>query len=156
MIVIGYQGIGKSSLAGRANGCIDLESGNFWHNGVRPDDWYIYYCNIAQHLSKQGFTVFTSSHEVVRNYLKENCKKEEVYLVFPSIELKDEWIQKLKDRYKQTGLEKDYKALKNAEDRYEENIEELKNSGFAYYEIDSMDYNLKNILVGILSDMMHK
>lgn len=155
MIVIGYQGIGKSSLAGRDSGCIDLESGNFWHDGVRPDDWYIYYCNIAEHLSKQGFTVFTSSHEVVRNYLKENCK-EDVYVIFPSLALKDEWIKKLKDRYRQTGLDKDYKALKNAEDRYEENIEELKNSGFTYCEIDSMDYNLKNILVDILSDMMCK
>ena len=29
MIVIGYQGIGKSTL----KGYIDLESGNFWYNG---------------------------------------------------------------------------------------------------------------------------
>ena len=67
-------------------------------------------------------------------------------MVFPSIELKDEWIQKLRDRYKQTGLDKDYKALKNAEDRYEENIKELEKSGFAYCEIDSMDYNLKKYI----------
>lgn len=149
MIVIGYQGIGKSSLAGRANGYIDLESGNFWHDGVRPDDWYIYYCNIAEHLSKQGFIVFTSSHEVVRNYLKENCK-EDIYVVFPILELKDEWIKKLENRYKQTGLVKDFKAWKNAEDRYEENIEELKNSGIYYFEIGSMNYNLRFIL-----SMMH-
>ena len=39
MIYVGYQGIGKSSIAGKHN-CIDLESGNFWDNGVRADNWY--------------------------------------------------------------------------------------------------------------------
>ena len=51
MIVIGYQGIGKSSLAGRNNIFIDLESGNFWVDGKRADDWYKPYCQIAEHLS---------------------------------------------------------------------------------------------------------
>ena len=75
MIIIGYQGIGKSTLAGK-NKCIDLESGNFWfydletYQKVRHNDWYIPYCNIANHLSEQGYIVFTSSHEVVRNELK--------------------------------------------------------------------------------------
>ena len=40
MIIIGYQGIGKSTLAGH-NSVIDLESGNFWNDGKRIDDWYI-------------------------------------------------------------------------------------------------------------------
>ena len=72
MIIIGYQGIGKSSVSGADSGCIDLESSNFWNEGVRADDWYIYYCNIALDLSKQGFTVFTSSHKEVREYLLEH------------------------------------------------------------------------------------
>lgn len=97
MIIIGYQGIGKSTLAGK-NKCIDLESGNFWfydletYQKVRHNDWYVPYCNIANHLSEQGYTVFTSSHEVVRNELKKS--KEDVFIIYPSIELKDEWIKK--------------------------------------------------------------
>ena len=81
MIIVGYQGIGKSSLAGVGN-CIDLESSNFWINGKRDPEWYKPYCKIADHLSKQGYTVFTSSHEVVRRELM-FCTDEPVYVVFP-------------------------------------------------------------------------
>lgn len=149
MIIIGYQGIGKSTLAGK-NKCIDLESGNFWfydletYQKVRHNDWYIPYCNIANHLSEQGYIVFTSSHEVVREELKKS--KEKIYVVFPSIKLKDKWIEKLEDRYNQTGLDKDYKALMNAKDRYEENISELRKCGLSVFEILDMDYSLDEIV----------
>ena len=148
MIIIGYQGIGKSSLSGRYN-CIDLESGNFWKDGSRIEDWYYYYCNIAIHLSQQGYTVFTSSHKEVREELKRrilnNEMNEEVINIVPHTSLKEEWIRKLKVRYELSGLEKDYKAWKNAEDRYEENINEIGNSFNTYY-IMSMDYSLIGII----------
>ena len=143
MIIIGYQGIGKSTLAGK-NNCIDLESGNFWVDGKRADDWYIPYCQIANHLSEQGYTVFVSSHEVVRNELKKSDQK--VYVVCPHLYLKDEWITKLKERYEATGLEKDFKAWKNAEDRYDENIKEILGSGFDSYCIHNMNYELEDII----------
>lgn len=144
MIIIGYQGIGKSTFAGKHN-YIDLESGNFWHNGIRPDDWYVFYCQIAEHLSQQGYTVFVSSHEVVRNHLKK-YSKEKLYIICPSVELKNEWIDKLKKRFKSSKLEKDYKAWMNAKDRYNENIKELIESGINCVLINSMDYNLKEII----------
>ena len=143
MIIIGYQGIGKSTLAGK-DGCIDLESGNFWVDNKRSEDWYKPYCQIANHLSEQGYTVFTSSHEVVRKELEQS--KEKVFVVFPSIHLKDEWVNKLRERYEITGLEKDYKAFANAEDRYKENIPELMMSNFKSYEINDMNYDLKTII----------
>ena len=143
MIVIGYQGIGKSSLAGKHN-CIDLESGNFWIDGKRAEDWYKPYCQIANHLSEQGYTVFTSSHEVVRNELKKS--KEKVFVVYPAVGISDKWTKKLQDRYEATKLEKDFKAWKNAEDRYVENILELMGSGFEFYSINDMDYNLEDIV----------
>lgn len=123
MIVIGYQGIGKSSLAGRDHKYIDLESSNFWVDGKRAEDWYKPYCNIAEHLSKQGYIVFTSSHEVVRNRLAEST--EPVVVVYPAPELKNMWIDKLENRYRDTRSEKDYKAMMNAKDRYLDNIQEL-------------------------------
>ena len=144
MIIIGYQGIGKSTLAGVEN-YIDLESGNFWHNGVRPDNWYVFYCKIAEHLSQQGYNVFVSSHEVVRNRLKK-YSKEDLYIVHPSIELKEKWIEKLHNRFETTKLDKDYKAWMNAEDRYVENINELKNSGISCIEITDMKYSLEEMI----------
>ena len=70
MIYCGYQGIGKSTLGGKFN-IIDLESGNFWVNNVRVNEWYAIYANMAQHLSNQGFIVFTASHKIFRDYLND-------------------------------------------------------------------------------------
>ena len=142
MIIIGYQGIGKSTLAGCYN-CIDLESGNFWIDGKRDENWYIPYCNIAEHLSKQGFNVFTSSHQVVRDRLANS--EEKVFCVFPSLALREEWISKLHLRYEATKLEKDYKAYMNAVDRYSENIKELADFKHTWV-IHSMDYDLLEIV----------
>ena len=68
LVIIGYQGIGKSSLAGW-NKCIDLESGNFFVGNKRADDWYIPYCQTALNIANQGYTVFVSSHKEVREFL---------------------------------------------------------------------------------------
>ena len=143
MIISGYQGIGKSTLAGK-NNCIDLESGNFWVDGKRADDWYKPYCQIANHLSQQGYTVFVSSHEVVRKELEKS--KEPVYVIFPAIDLKDKWIKKLEDRYNNTKLDKDYRALMNAKDRYKENITELMRGNLKFYEITRINYHLDDII----------
>lgn len=141
MIVIGYQGIGKSTLASRDICYIDLESGNFWVDGKRDPEWYKPYCQIAEHLSQQGYIVLTSSHEVVRERLKNST--EEVFMVYPAAELKDEWISKLESRYAKSGLEKDYKALMNAKDRYAENIQELENCDIPYkIVLKDIDYDL--------------
>jgi hypothetical protein len=146
MIVIGYQGIGKSTLAGRERRYIDLESGNFWVDGKRAEDWYKPYCQIAEHLSQQGYTVFVSSHEVVRKQ-PENTG-ETVVVVYPAINSRDYWVDKLHQRYMDSGLEKDWKALKNAEERFNENIRDLEESAFAYkLTIEKPDYDLEAMLV---------
>lgn len=144
MIILGYQGIGKSTLSNANTMCIDLESGNFWVDGKRADDWYKPYCQIANHLSEQGYTVFVSSHEVVRRELEKS--KEKVVIICPSIGLKDKWIEKLENRYAISHLDKDYKAYMNAKDRYVENITELISSPFVCYQIQDMNYRLQRIV----------
>lgn len=152
MIIVGYQGIGKSTLAKNGNGFIDLESSNFFVNGVRQNDWYIPYCNIAMNLSEQGYTVFVSSHECVRNYLSFHADQARLVIVCPSLRLKDQWIEKLEKRYQDTGLVKDYKAMMNAKDRYEENIKELMNTvGFEVLQIDTMDYKLSDVIAAFIA-----
>lgn len=156
MIVIGYQGIGKSTLAGRERRFIDLESSNFWINGARAYDWYKPYCKIAEHLSSQGYIVFTSSHEVVRKELLDT--KKNLVVCFPSLELKEDWINKLEKRYKQTQLEKDYKAFMNAKDRYEENIKELErycdlSPRIIKMKITNLSYDLEASIIHLLNTM---
>ena len=159
MIVIGYQGIGKSSLSKVNNKYIDLESGNFWVNGKRAEDWYIPYCNIAQDLSSQGHIVFTSSHDVVRKCFIENLDRtEKVIVVAPSKDLKEQWIEKLKQRYESTNLEKDYKAYMNAADRYSENISELLSDSISLdgnIIITHMEYDLEG-LIEVLEENFRK
>ena len=67
MIYVGYQGIGKSTLANKDLKYIDLESSNTFIDGERPKRWEAMYVNFAVCLSKQGYNVFISSHKVVRN-----------------------------------------------------------------------------------------
>lgn len=152
MIVIGYQGIGKSTLAVRDHRYIDLESGNFWVDGERADNWYKTYCNIAEHLSQQGYIVFVSSHEVVRRRLE--YSNELVVLVYPHEELRNAWIDKLNARYRETGLVKDYKALMNAAERYNENICELEaEENFdGKLVIRRMDYDLEATLIHFINE----
>ena len=66
--------------------------------------------------------------------------------MFPEPYLKDKWIEKLENRYKKTPSEKNYKALMNAKDRFEENVNEMRASGYLYYGISDMHYNLLDIV----------
>lgn len=146
MIVIGYQGIGKSSLAGRDRKFIDLESSNFWVDGKRAADWYKPYCQIAEHLSQQGYIVFVSSHEVVRKQLEGS--REVVVVCFPSPDLRPMWIDKLEERYMENRTEKNYKALMNAITCYDENIRDLENSNFSFkLMLKDIDYDLEASLI---------
>lgn len=161
MIITGYQGIGKTTLANNCDKVIDLESSCFTkHNengtSVKPDDWYVYYCQIAENLSRQGKIVFISSHSEVRNYLAAYTT-ETFCAIFPEQQLKQKWLERLKQRYTQTNDEKDKRALEHAEKYYNQDIArfyyESKNQGEygpQYYKeiriIDSMDYDLKKLV----------
>ena len=69
-----------------------------------------------------------------------------MYVIFPAIDLKDKWIKKLEDRYNNTKLDKDYRALMNAKDRYKENITELMQGNLKFYEITRINYHLDDII----------
>lgn len=95
MIIVGFPGIGKSSVTraydGDTNttGYIDLESSNF----VKDDNWVKEYCNLAIDLELQGYKVFVSSHKAVREYLTERQDIfQDIIEVFPLKELRTEWL----------------------------------------------------------------
>lgn len=154
MIIIGYQGIGKSTLCAKYKGkkYIDLESSNFWVRNLssgkkyRPDRWEEIYANMAADLSRQGYIVFTSSHATVRKAMLGTG--EHVACIVPDPDIKDKWLIKLEERHKSTLLEKDFKAWANAKERYKENIEEI----MADFEsshimmITGPDYDLEGLI----------
>lgn len=141
-IVIGYQGVGKSTMCRKHNDCIDLESSSFWFkdkngNPKRWDNWFDIYGNIAEHLSKQGNIVCIASHFAVRQRLKNTTEK--VYVVVPSLELRDRWVKRLYYRYLDTATEKDYKAWMNAGERYEQDIQAMMD--------DAKNYDWKLVVI---------
>lgn len=150
MIIIGYQGIGKTTLCNNPNTLlkyIDLESSSFFNDdGLRPENWYVYYCNVAEHLSKQGYSVFVSSHKVVRERLAKS--KEKVICVFPSQKIKDDWIKRLENRYNSSKSDKDYRAWQNALSVFDSNISDLKSDVFPCIEINTMNYDLRDLIIG--------
>lgn len=153
MIVIGYQGIGKSTISKSDPLCVDLKSADFFVAGVRDCDWYKPYCNIARSLSEQGKIVFVSSHKDVRDRLYFIGAKD-VVCVYPCEELKDKWIEKLKSRYEKSKTDEDCKAYANAKIRFSDNIKEIKEDaekyGFEKREIKQIDYKLKEIIEELL------
>lgn len=123
MIVMGYPGVGKTTLARfyHYNDYIDLETSNFYK---RPE-WYCDYCNVAEDLSSQGYIVLTGCHKEIRDRLI-RLSMEELCLIYPSIDLKEAWIKRLSDRAIKNGcVEKDLRALKRVEKKWEQDHEEL-------------------------------
>lgn len=116
MIIIGFPGIGKSTVSKSSDKYVDLESSCF--DKAANKLWYKDYCKTAIDLSNQGYVVFVSSHDKVREYFRAN-KVERVYAIFPHTSLKDEWIKRLSNRYNDTGKAKDDRALTYIIDNYE-------------------------------------
>ncbi len=158
MIIIGYQGIGKSTLcktSGLILRYIDLESSLMkdpMNNNKRWDNWAGIYCNVALSLSGQGYTVFVSSHKAVQDILAES--KDEVIAIYPSKQTKDEWIKKLLERYKKTGLKKDEIAWLDAKENFDSEIDILENSPFIKGTIFSMSYDLITVVEHAAYDLL--
>ena len=150
LIIIGYQGIGNSILnkIGHSTINIDFESSLFEVDGDRIDGWCIVYCRQAVYLAKQGFTVCVSPHKCVR---KELAKYDQdgfnIVTITPSHNLKEKWIEKLRQRYVCDPSEKNQAALKNAEDCYDDDIKEISSDpNFSHIYINSIYYDLPTII----------
>ena len=125
LIISGFQGIGKSTYARTHLKCVDLESSNF---DKTNKNWYKDYCKTALDLMSQGYTVFVSSHKVVRDYL---LRETPYYImVAPTLEQKEMFINRVKARYHEDPNPKNYRAYKAAEFDYDSYIVEIKNDKY--------------------------
>ena len=150
MIIIGYPGVGKTSLAGRYNQYIDLESSN-WNapDNTKPDNWWWSYGKVAEDLSRHGYRVFVSCHPSVQKYFEES--NEYVMLLYPSLELKEEWVKRLSDRYDRDRSMKNLAALNNVELYYDKQIKSLDESVFKHKcVLKDMNYTLDNEIDNII------
>ena len=129
MIIIGYPGIGKSTICGADRGIIDLESSYF--HPADAGDWAVGYSRVAWDLHKQGFDVCTSSHPCVIDELTlRKMPGDPIAIIYPAKVLKEQWIEKLKKRYEislecadfRWIIEKNRRAYERALDHYDEDI----------------------------------
>lgn len=107
MIFPGYVAIGKTFVASKDNNFIDLDS-YYFKNCNQNYPWYKTYCDLAIKLSEAGYNVFTACHDEVLKHLSLNYDK--VVAIYPSIELKEYWMERTLRRYNKTGKDKDKKA----------------------------------------------
>ena len=152
MIIIGFPGIGKSTLASNNDKFVDLESSYFKTPDDGNEDWVVEYCKLAEFLSKNGNIVFVSSHKAVRDCITKMHTDEHVACIFPSERIREQWIKKLEDRYMNSGpdkdygaFNKDYRAFIRARDHYDDDIRELYfDDGIPYkWVITNINYNLE-------------
>ena len=108
------------------------------------------YGNIADDLSRQGFIVFVSSHASVVNYIA-SISHERKAIICPYLTLKEDWIDRLKNRYRQEPTDKNYKAFMNAVDRFDDDIKELLDTqGYEKFPLSSTNYKLSDFIDNIL------
>lgn len=152
LIICGYPGVGKSSLAGW-NNCIDLESSLFsYRDGCAQKTmyWVPQYCQAAIDLALQGYTVFTSTHRAVIEYLKEPpmpLKGSVKTVIFcPDHRYKLEWIDRLQKRLERDDrslYSKNKRALDRVIEHFDEDMDYLNNCGLPVHIPAYIDYDFK-------------
>lgn len=134
-IISAFPACGKSFMTktikdDKFNGILDSDSSNFsWikdENGDNtterdPNFPNNYIQHIRDNIGKVSI-VFVSSHDVVRKALEEN--NIEYYLIYPDIELKYEWLDRMRTRGN------DVKFIKFIETNWDNFIEDIENEEF--------------------------
>ncbi len=112
-IICGFAGVGKSTLAKKEKGFVDLESTPFKKN------WDLY-SDVAIHMAYNGYTVMVSCHKELRNALKEKGANYRVYAPVESEKYK------YLDKYRERG--NDEKFLKLFEEKFLDFIKEIQDT----------------------------
>jgi hypothetical protein len=151
MIVLGYSGIGRTTLCEQHPGFkyVDLDSWPFRADRSDVSLWVKTYVMVATRLSAQGYIVFLDALEPVCDALVNST--EVVLLICPSLELESQWVKKLESRYHDSRSYDDYHAWIDADKNYEAQITKLLEYENMVACIDSMDYDLSRIIREFLS-----
>lgn len=158
LIICGYPGVGKSSIAGW-NKCIDLESSWFSYdkdgNRIYPDEeWVGNYCSFAIDLAAQGYTVLLSTHQAVINQLREwkwllDRDRVRAVIFVPREDMKKAWVERLVNRYLESDKDVDMRAFVGGIQYWNSKMATIRHSDFTVYCPDSIDYDFRDYILKI-------
>lgn len=141
MIIAGYIGIGKSTLCKKYKKYIDLS------NLISSDENCVQqFCENVITLHEQGYTVFTTTNKLVRNYFKKHNVNYTVICPDPALEI--DWFKKLKARYFNDTTDKNYQAVENVKNNFQKDIKDLLCEVHVEV-IANVDYELQSIITRI-------
>lgn len=141
MIVIGYPGVGKTTVTKLSEKFIDYDSSMF----PKDEGWEESYVKNVKALSDQSYVVFIGAHKKVQDLLADY--KDNVVIVYPGLSLRDAWIKKLTDRYEKSNLPSDERALKRCVSFFSLDVVEMIDSPFKKVELkQSEGYDLYELL----------
>jgi hypothetical protein len=145
-LVLGFPGVGKTMYYMKKKGKIDVldsDSSTFPKDGFPSN----YIEHILENIGKQD-VIFISTHEVVRKELKSidifsNENVEGIYLVYPDLSLKDEYMK----RYKERGNNKQF--IEVLDKMFDNWVEELDNESnkFTKIKLNNSNYYISNISI---------
>ena len=147
-IYIGYPCVGKTTASKELIGIIDIDSSLFFIDGERVSNWHKLAVKMALRYLKSGFDIMLTSHKDVCDELALLVKEgvlttDDVYIIFPSPNLKTEWIEKIKQRYEDTKLYIHKKAYDNCSVNFDEHISSMESYDcFTRKMITNMNYRL--------------
>lgn len=145
-IISGFPGVGKTYITSNNNSklvILDSDSSKFsWldvKNKIRhPDFPQNYIDHILDNIYSSDI-IFVSSHDIVRNALKDN--NIEYYLVYPDKSLKEEYIK----RYKNRGTDENFISF--VSNNWDAFIDEMDNETFANkIKLEKPSHTMENVI----------
>ena len=144
MIVCVYPGVYYKSYCANHEGYIYLDIHDFRDENREPKDWAMQYCIVAKHLSDQGYIVFISHIEIIRDTLNELGI--DAILIYPSPDIKDKWIEMMRQRLSAKALDFEDKEDLDYVEAHFDKIDSLRYSGFPFYIIKTTCYVITDII----------
>lgn len=148
MIILCFQGCGKTCLADKSKGIIDLDSriANrmcMVGNGKNIPNWPVMYVDTLLYLDKQGYTVLGNISRAIIDGL--DHAKVKFHIITPDTTLKEQWLDKLRTRYNTSKDGNDLAAWQMAITDFDYVYKDMSKRDNVTF-IKDMDYSLEQII----------
>ena len=146
MIIVGYYGVGKTTLCKNVATNIDLDCISADPSPVVVDA----YADMIKSMNEDGYDVFIQSNEQLIRTLCKLGLREQILIVTPGYSLKEQWATKLCEQYDTSETSASLRSLLVSTSNYNAATADLLALAFELnvmvYCIINMDYKLEKIV----------